>query len=89
MAVAYAKRQMGAGAEAREVAKELGLNGWTLQRWLQRKQRGDIKPAEGFMKLEVKGVPPAGVVRGAHGVWVEGLGIDGIAALLRSLSCLG
>ena len=94
LAVAYAKKRIGSGASAVEVARELGLIGWTLQRWLQREQRGaiagqGIKQMGGFMKLEVKPMPSVAVVRGAHGVWVEGLGVDGIAALLRSLSCLG
>lgn len=86
-AVAYAQKRLSAGLSAREVAEELGLIGWTLQRWLQREQRGDIKPAGGFMKLEVKAVPSGAVVRGPCGVWVEGLGVDGIATLLRRLSC--
>ncbi len=90
LAVQYAKKRLSAGASAREVAGELGLIGWTLQRWLQREQRGDIKPSGSFVRLEVRPAPlQAAVVRGPCGVWVEGLGVEGIAALMRSLSCSG
>ncbi len=90
-AVAYAKKRMGAGVKAGQVSNELGLIGWTLQRWLQRDGRGELATAsENFVRLEVKAQPQQGaVVRGACGVWVEGLEIEGIAALLRRLSCLG
>ena len=90
LAVQYAKKRLSGGASAREVAGELGLIGWTLQRWLQREQRGDIKPTGSFVRLEVTSVPPqAPVVHGPCGVRVEGLGLEGIAALMRSLSCSG
>lgn len=89
-ALGYAQKRLSAGASAREVAEELGLIGWTLQRWLQSEHRGDIKAVDGFVRLEVKSPSQqAPVVHGPCGVWVEGLEIEAIAALMRSLSCSG
>ena len=89
MAVRYAQKRLGDGASAREVAAELGLIGWTLQRWLQREERGEINP--GFALLEVKSRPSAEgarlVVFGPSGIRIEGLQIAEVAELLRRLSC--
>jgi hypothetical protein len=87
LAVAYAQKRLRAGATTKEVSDELGLNGWTLQRWLQR-ERGARKANAGFTRVGVASATRvSAVVRGPCGVWVEGLGIDDIAALMRSLSC--
>lgn len=87
LAIAYAKKRVTAGASTKEVSDELGLIGWTMQRWLQNEQRGHRNVSAGFARLEVKAVLKSPVVRGPYGVWVEGLDVAGIAALLRSLSC--
>lgn len=88
-AVAYAQARLLAGDSVADVSTKLGLIGWTLQRWLQKQRQPVEEP--GFVRLEVKraALKREPVLRGACGVWVEGLGLDGIAAVLRSLSCSG
>jgi transposase-like protein len=86
--VKFALTRIDAGASATEVADELGLKGWTLQRWLQNHRRqGEAR--EGFQQLEVKESPTKRslVVHGACGVTVDGLTLDEVARLLRELSC--
>jgi hypothetical protein len=89
MVVTFALKRIEAGASAGEVADELGLKGWTLQRWLQHHRCQSEPRRDGFQQLEVTAVPPtrAVVVRGACGVSVEGLTVDEVARLLRELSC--
>src|SRR6266567_2039882 len=67
--VKFALARIEAGAGASEVADELGLKGWTLQRWLQNHRREGEPGREGFQQLEVKAAPTnrAVVVRGACG----------------------
>jgi hypothetical protein len=96
-AVGYARRRISEGKKPPEVAEELKLNRWTLQRWLQRERKGELGEAGRAEKpfREVKVVKPAPaprasvVVHGACGVRVEGLDIAGVASLLERLSCLG
>jgi hypothetical protein len=87
-ALRYAHQRFEAGAKTSEVAAELGLIGWTLQRWLQQERRGAIAAAPTFVQLKVEPGPRReAVMHGPCGVWVSGLGPEGIAAVLRSLSC--
>ncbi len=87
LAIAYAKKRQSAGASTKQISDELGLIGWTMQRWLQNEQREQLAVGVGFTRLEVKAVVRSPVVHGPYGVWVEGLEVEGIAALMRSLSC--
>jgi transposase-like protein len=88
-AVTFALKRLEGGASSSEIADELGLKGWTLQRWLQHQRRSDGPQSEGFHRVEVKAPPKKKtvVVRGACGVSVEGLAVDDVARLLRELSC--
>ena len=87
-AVTFALARIKAGASAAEIADELGLKDWTLQRWLQWHRRGNGNRDGGFHRVEVKAPPARTVVlRGACGVSVEGLSVDELARLLRELSC--
>ncbi|MBK7857803.1 MAG: hypothetical protein IPJ65_04080 [Archangiaceae bacterium] len=55
------------GATAYEVAEELGINGWTMQRWLQN-HRAEGQPREAFHHVEVLASTKAALVlRGAWG----------------------
>jgi hypothetical protein len=87
-ATTFALKRMEEGATANHVAEELGLKGWTLQRWLQN-HRDAREPRDEFHRVEVlpARVKKAVVVRGACGVSVEGLTVTDVAQLLRELSC--
>jgi transposase-like protein len=87
--VKFALNRIEAGSSAGEVADELGLKGWTLQRWLQNHRRDGGPGVAGFQQLKVKDAPTkrALVVRGACGVTIDGLTVDEVARLLRELSC--
>lgn len=95
MAADYAKERKARGARIEEVAAELKMNKWTLQRWLQRQGRGEFEKAAtkaGFSRVKVKGRTEGAtggrlVVHGAHGVRVEGLTLENVAALLERLAC--
>jgi transposase len=96
MAATYAKARMASGVKVDDVAAELKLNTWTLQRWLQRHARGEFekgpgKQKAGFARVKVREPAPAAVgrlvVHGARGVRVEGLTLENIAALLERLGC--
>ena len=87
-AVKFALKRAEVGMSAVEVAEELGLKGWTLQRWIQNHRRGDGRERKGFHRVEVKApLERKPVVHGACGVRVDGLSVDEIARLLRELSC--
>lgn len=99
-AVRYATRRMGEGQSSDDVAEELKLNRWTLQRWLQRAHRGELETArheKGFRQVKVtkkasgspEGERASLSVVGACGVRVEGLDLGGVASLLKRLACLG
>ncbi|MBK7857807.1 MAG: hypothetical protein IPJ65_04100 [Archangiaceae bacterium] len=65
----------------------MGINGWTMQRWLQN-HRAEGQPREAFHHVEVLASTKAALVlRGACGVSVEGLSVEQLAKLLRELSC--
>src|SRR5205823_6307380 len=66
VAVKFALERIDAGVSAGELADELGLKGWTLQRWLQRHRREGAEAREDFHQVEVKMAVPAKkvVVRG-------------------------
>jgi hypothetical protein len=84
----YAELRQADGHTFNEVAGELGLNWHTMMGWRKRSGRsGKLR------KVKIVEPPPpeqddekAPMVRFPNGVTVEGLGIDQIAALMRSLS---
>ena len=97
LATDYARERKASGVKMEAVAAELKMNKWTLQRWLQRQGRGEFekqavaaaaKPE--FSRVKVK-TPAASsaqlVVHGGHGVRVEGLTLENVAALLERLGC--
>jgi transposase len=96
-AVTYAEQRISDGESAVDVAAELKMNRWTLQKWLQRHRKGGLgrtaKREKGFRRLKVasRPAPKAAVlvVHGPCGVRVEGLDVAGVASLLEKLSCLG
>ena len=83
------------GVRLEEVAVELKVKKWTLQKWLQRHGRGELEGQKGkstrFARVKVKPgkeeTPSRLVVHGAHGVRVEGLTLENVAALLERLGC--
>jgi hypothetical protein len=97
LATDYARERKASGVKMEEVAAELRMNKWTLQRWLQRQGRGEFEKKAGatkagFSRVKVKErtAAEAGarlVVHGAHGVRVEGLTLENVAALLERLGC--
>ena len=80
-----------------DVAVELKMNKWTLQRWLQRQGRGEFEKhpgatKTGFSRVKVKARTAVAtsaqlIVHGGHGVRVEGLTLENVAALLERLGC--
>jgi transposase len=92
-AMAYAANRIKEGLKPADVSLELGLKGWTLQRWMQRVRKGELGPFEreaaGFAAVKV--VSPAAmgcpVVHAPGGVRVEGLSPEQIGRLLRELVC--
>jgi transposase-like protein len=92
-AVSYATTRMSGVATTEQVMVELGLNDWTLSRWIQeaRRRRSTGRRPKGFVRLEVKApeVEPLGlVVLGPCGLRIEGLGVDALALLMKKVSCL-
>lgn len=97
LATDYARERKASGAKMEAVAAELKMNKWTLQRWLQRQGRGEFEnrpgaTKAGFARVKVKARTAAAasaqlVVHGAHGVRVEGLTLENVAALLERLGC--
>ncbi len=84
----FALKRIEAGASAGQIADELGLKGWTLQRWLQRHRQDGGGPLEGFHEVRVQATTTKKVVvHGVCGVSVDGLTVDDVAQLLRELSC--
>ena len=94
-AAKYARERMTSGERLEDVANELKVKKWTLQKWLQRQGRGNwegqkVKGAGRFERVKVRSAAPQStrvVVHGAHGVRVEGLTLENIAALLERLGC--
>ncbi len=76
----YARDRLAAGTPRSQIGAELGVSGPTLVRLLRKRR---------FRTVRVTATPEPeaarAVVRGGHGVVVEGLDISGIAALLREL----
>lgn len=89
-AIEYAIQRRQEGNSCKEIAKELGVNNWTVAKWLYRPRALTLQRV-GFTQVKIIEAErvSAPVVRGAHGVWVEGLSVAEIATLLRGLSCLG
>ncbi len=79
----YAERRGRQGVRAQQVALEVGLKPCTLRSW----QAGARKPGKRRLRrveLEVPSSRQQAVVHGP-GVRIEGLDVDGVAALLRKL----
>jgi hypothetical protein len=97
LATDYARERKASGVKMEDVAAELKMNKWTLQRWLQREGRGEFEKQPGatkagFSRVKVKSRTAAApsaqlVVHGAHGVRVEGLTLENVVTLLERLGC--
>src|SRR5690349_10628201 len=84
--VAYAKRRWEEGVSNKALAKELGVNHYTLSYW--RARQNLPKKARAIKRVEIV-MPTASrtlTLRGPHGVWVDDLTTDELAELLRKLS---
>lgn len=79
--VSYAVERRKRGATLVTIGEELGISWKSMSRWIAAR-----RPQQRFRRVEVVAPPRREVVvRGAHGVWIEGLDIDGAAELLRKL----
>jgi transposase-like protein len=86
LAVAYARNKMERGASAVSVARELGVPEGAFHRWGGLKKK---KVVEQFISLRVREeTRQSMVLRGAHGVSIEGLTSDEAAQILARLACL-
>jgi hypothetical protein len=86
-ALAYLRERRAHGATVAEVARELGISRGTLGAWESAPEPATrmptLRPVEVMAGL--KTASPI-VVRGARGIVIEGLDLDGIAALLAKVS---
>lgn len=79
--VAYGVSRRRQGATLLQIGEELGVSWRSMARWLSER-----RAKAQFRRVEVVAPPRREVVvRGAHGVWIEGLDIDAAAELLRKL----
>lgn len=88
--LAWAKGRQAAGASVPSMCLEIGIGDPTLRRILGGAQRlGTAKRKRpGFSRVKlVAPVQKMLVVRGACGVAIEGLSLEGIAELLKRLAC--
>lgn len=93
----YARARQAQGDTLEQVARQLGLSGWTLSRWSGRARREQAGAAQavnpsgaesGFHPVEVRQEAVAAgslVVHGPRGVRIEGLSLEGLVALVRGL----
>jgi transposase-like protein len=87
LAVSYCSDRRQAGASVNEVAQELGVSGWTLNRWIQGMEKG----AE-FAKVEVESPTDSILSSSARcvlvtpeGYRIEGLTVESAGQLVRVL----
>lgn len=87
LALTYCCERQRQGASVTDVAVELGISGWTLNRWI----RGKEKRAE-FAKVEVESpgesvssLADPCVLLTPEGYRIEGLTVGGVGQLLRVL----
>jgi hypothetical protein len=86
LAVAYAKNKMERGASAVSVARELGVPEWVFHRWGKLKKHKEVAQ---FVAVRVREeTRQSMVLRGAHGVCIEGITTDEAAQILARLACL-
>ena len=81
-AVAFARSRQREGIGLAKVAREVGVNRLTLERWVQADVFADVeivkKPSEVAMERGYQ-------VKGPRGLVVEGLSIDELAELIKRL----
>lgn len=81
-AVAFIERRRREGASEGEIGRELGISPMTFRRWAGRR-------SSGFVLATVDGpfaAPVGVVVHGPRGLRIEGLDLEGVAALWARLS---
>ena len=83
---AHARAELSRGTHLRRVATLLGMGFQTLERFLEEERPAALLPVRVIDPVTVARAPPRLMVRGGCGVTVEGLDLEGIAALLRALS---
>jgi len=88
--IEYARRRVAAGASMTAAAKELGLSGAMMIEWLKRSGVETLRSKRKRLRqVEVeasRGEPRRGLVLLlGHGARIEGLEIDDVIALMRSL----
>lgn len=90
-ALAFAQRELAKGIHSSVVAKQLGLNDWTLQRWLQRSRADALattRPAFKRVKVRAQVASTESFrVAGPCGLQIEGLSLPALTELIRALSC--
>ncbi len=81
--LSYMGARRSAGAKLREIADEVGISWRTVSRWLlhRRVDRVDFNAVHVAAEQRLADI----VVRGPHGIRVEGLGLDDLAELIRRL----
>jgi hypothetical protein len=80
--IAYTAARREQGAKLLEIGNELGISWRSLSRWLAERA---ISGA-GFQPVRVAQPRPSHVVvRGPHGIVIEGLDLEGIAELVQRL----
>ena len=77
----YGRRRLSEDASQLKVAKEVGVSEQTLSRLMSADRVDELVPVRVVNKAT-----SSATVRGPHGLTIEGLDIEGLAALIRALS---
>lgn len=82
----HVRKRRACGEPLAAIGRDLGLNAFTLQRWLDGDRSPGFRPVEVAPVVEAVGVATGLVVITPAGLRIEGLDLAGVAALVRALA---
>lgn len=83
---AHVRRELATGKTLWRQAQQLDMGSGTLQRFLAEERPASLVPVRVVDVDTRPGLVSSVVVRGGHGVTVEGLSVEDVATLLRALA---